>query len=485
MKTRATILGLVVVIGLSIALPPDLQAFSVGEIEVQSSRGMPFVAAVPLFLEVQERSKGIMVTLGDAGEYRTEGLTRSGVIDSLRASITPGARDVISISSSTPVEEAAFDLLLFVHSGQITMVKTYHVVLPPPPSPPPPQVSKAPARTPQPRLDRVTASSPSAQPKNTSSKTPDPAWVQRLPEHYGPVESGATLYSIVEELGVPKDLFWQAIVIVWQANKSEFLSGNLHGLRKGMLLTIPSDFPANLSAIGRTEAQRIVAEEWENWQALRQAASGQQEVTNTREESAALPQKVALASEQMPSPGAQKPTPNEQPSAPTEKSDSPAEWLSTPSDKIPAAGVSMPHLPKEQVTSSAAMVLPAKGPLRMVEVAELRSALQGLEELLARRLPQGQPGKEMTTFVSAAELQTALQGLEERLTQRLQESLAQVTIRQRQGPVINQASLPVEKSFLLEEWVSSNTMVYVLAVESAVLLLLAIGILWRWYRSRA
>jgi Tfp pilus assembly protein FimV len=484
MKTRATILGLVVVIGLSIALPPGLQAFSVGEIEVQSSRGMPFVAAVPLFLEVQERSKGIMVTLGDAGEYRAEGLTRSGVIDSLRASITPGARDVISISSSTPVEEAAFDLLLFVHSGQITMVKTYHVVLPPPPSPPPPQVSKTPARTPQPRLDRVTASPPSAQPKNTS-KTPDPAWVQRLPERYGPVERGATLYSIVEELGVPKDLFWQAIVLVWQANKSEFLSGNLHGLRKGMLLTIPSDFPANLSTMGRAEAQRVVAEEWENWQALRQAASGQQEVTKTREESAALPQKAALASEQMPSPGAQEPTPNAPPAAPTEKPDSPAEGLSTPSDKIPAAGVSMPHLSKEQVTSSAAMVLPAKSPLRVVEVAELRSALQGLEELLARRLPQGQAGKEMTTFVSAAELQTALQGLEERLTQRLQDSLAQVTIRQRQGPAINQASLPVEKSFLLQEWVSSNTMVYVLAVESAVLLLLAIGILWRWYRSRA
>jgi Tfp pilus assembly protein FimV len=426
-----------------------------------------------------------MVTLGDAEEYRTEGLTRSGVIDSLRANITLGARDVISISSSTPVQEAAFDLLLFVHSGQITMVKTYHVVLPPPPSPPAPQVSKAPARTSQPRPERVTALPPSAQPKNSPSKTLDPAWVQRLPERYGPVDRGATLYSIVEELGVPKDLFWQAIVLVWQANKGEFLSGNLHGLRKGMLLTIPPDFPANLVTMGRTEAQRIVAEEWENWQALRQAASGQQEVTKTREESAALPTKVASESEQIPSPGAQVPTPNEQPPALTETPASPADGLSTPSDKIPVAGVGIPHLPKEQVTSSAAMVLPAKGPLRMVEAVELRSALQGLEELLTRRLPQGQAGKEMTTFVSAAELQTALQGLEERLTQRLQESLAQATIWQRRGAIIDQASLPVEKSFVLEEWVSSNTMVYVLAVESAVLLLLAIGLLWRWYRSRA
>ena len=485
MKTRATISGLVVVIGLSIAFPPHLQAFSVGEIEVRSSRGMPFVAEVPLVLEAQERSKGIMVTLGDAREYRAEELTRSGVMDSLRAHMPPGARDVILISSSTPVQEAAFDLLLLVHSGHITIVKTYHVVLPLPPSPPAPQVSKAPARTPQPRAARVPAPLPSAQPKNTLGKPPSPAWGQLLPERYGPIERGATLYSIAEELGVPRDLLWQAIVLIWQANKREFLSENLHGLRQGMLLTIPTDLPDNVATMGRTEAQRIVAEEWENWQALRQAASGQQDVMKTREESAALPKTVASASEKTSSPDEQLPTPNEQPSAPTEGRSALAEGLSTSSDKIPAAGVNMPRFPKEQVTSSAAMVLPAKGPLRVVEVTELHSALQGLEELLARRLPQGEAGKDMTTFVSAAELQTALQGLEERLTQHLQESLAQATIRQRRGPVIDQASLPVEKSSLLEEWVSSNTMVYVLAVESALLLLLTIGILWRWYRSRA
>ncbi len=485
MKTRATILGFVVVIGLSIALPPHLQAFSVGEIEVRSSRGMPFVAEVPLLLEAQERSKGIMVTLGDTGEYRAEGLTRAGVIDRLRASITPGARDVISISSRTPVQEAVFDLLLLVHSGRITIVKTYHVVLSPPPLPPTPQVSKAPARTSQSQPERVTAPPSSAQPKHAPSKPSAPAWMQRLPQRYGPIERGATLYGVVEELGVPKNLLWQAIVLIWQANKREFLSGNLHGLRRGMLLTIPPDLPDSLSTMGRTEAQRIVAEEWENWQALRQATSGQQDVTKTREEPAALPKTVASASEQMPPPGEQVPTPSEQSSAVTEKFASPAEIFSAPADKTPAVGVSMPSLPKETVTSSAAMVLPAKGPFRVVEVNELRSVLQGLEELLTRRLPQGESGKEMTTFVSAAELQTALQGLEERLTQRLQDSLAQATIRQRRGPFIDQVSLPVGKSAVLEEWFSFNTMVYVLAVESALLLLLAIGILWRWYRSRA
>jgi hypothetical protein len=306
-----------------------------------------------------------------------------------------------------------------------------------------------------------------------------------LPERYGPIERGATLYSVVEDLGVPKDVFWQALVLIWQANKGEFLSGNLHGLRKGMLLTIPPDLPDNLATMGRVEAQRIVAEEWENWQALRQATGGQQDVAKAGEEPAALPKTVVSTSAQMPSPGEQLPTPSEQPIAQTEKLALPAEVFSTPADKTPTAAITMPSLPKEKVTSSAAMVLPAKSPLRAVEVTELRSVLQGLEDLLTRRLPQGESGQEMTTFVSTAELQTALQGLEDRLTQRLQESLAQATIRQRRGPFIDQMSLPVGKSTVLEEWLSFNTMVYVLAVESALLLLLALGILWRWYRSRA
>jgi hypothetical protein len=306
-----------------------------------------------------------------------------------------------------------------------------------------------------------------------------------LPERYGPIERGATLYSVVEELGVPKDQLWQAIVLVWQANKHEFLSGNLHGLRKGMWLTIPPGFADSFTTLGRAEAQRIVAAEWENWQALRQAASGQQDVTKTREEPATFVEKVASASDQTPPPGEQAAPASEQPPLPKEKFVASSEVLSTLSDKVPAAGVSMPSLPKEKVTSSAAVVLPAKSPLRVVEVAELRSALQGLEELLTRRLPQGEPGKDMTTFVSVTELQTALQGLEERLMQRVQDSLAQATVRQRRGPFIDQVSLPVEKASVLEAWLSSNTMVYVLAVESALLLLLAIGILWRWYRSRA
>ena len=251
MKTRATILGLVVVIGWSVALPVHLQALSVGEIVIRSSRGEPFLAEVSLLLDVQERVRGVTVTLGDEREYRSEGLTRNTVVDSLVVKVMSGAHDMISIESSQPIQEASFDVLLLVHSGHITIVKTYHVVLPPP-APLAPPVAKAPAETP---LEKVaTSPSPPVAPKKTLPKPTAPVWSQRLPGRYGPIERGATLYSVVEKIGVPKDMFWQAIVLLWQANKQEFAGGNLHGLRTGIFLTIPSDFADSLATLGGTEA---------------------------------------------------------------------------------------------------------------------------------------------------------------------------------------------------------------------------------------
>jgi hypothetical protein len=478
MKTRATILGFVVVLGLSIALPTSLQALSVGQIVVRSFRGMPFLAEVPLLLDAQEQTGGVTVVFGDEKEYRAEGLTRAAVIDHLGVKVTPGAHDVVSISSRKPLQESAFDLLLLVRAGHITIVRTYHVVLPPAPSPPALPVAKAPVEAPSLLPASDSALPPSAQPKKELATPPIPAWVQQLPKRYGPVAQGATMYGVVEEMGVPKDLLWQAIVLVWQANKPEFSGGNLHGLRAGISLTLPSEFADNLATLGRTEAQRIIAEEWEKWQALRQAASGQQPMVLSREEAAGPPRKVAESPDQ-------EPTASEKALALTEQPAAPAESFSTASDKALTAGADISAVPRGKVTSSPAVVLSGRKPARAAETAELRSVLQGIEELLARRLPQAGGASDVTSFVSTAELQTALQGLEERLVQRLHESIEQVSVQPKPSPRVNSASLQIDGSPFLTQWLPTDSMVYVLAVENALLLLLVIGIVWRWYRRRA
>jgi hypothetical protein len=302
--------------------------------------------------------------------------------------------------------------------------------------------------------------------------------MQRLPEHYGPIEPGATLYSVLEGLGVPKDLLWQMIVLLWRANKQDFSGGNLHGLRTGMFLTIPADLADNFATLNRTEAQRIIAEEWDNWQALRQATGGQQRVALAREETAGAARKVAMSNDK-------ELTASEQHPVQKEKFSSPPELLSTPSSKTLVAGADIAAVTKGKVVPSPAVVLSPKKTGRAAETTELRSVLQSIEELLARRLPQTEGTSEVTSVVSTAELQTALKGLEERLLQRLHESVEQATVQQQQSPPLSAVSLTAPGASGLEKWLPTYSMIYVLAAETALLLLLAVGILWRWYRSRA
>src|SRR5262249_46274849 len=106
-----------VMLGLQLSLASSLWAFAVGDIAVHSRRGEPFAADIRLLLEARERDKDIEVTLGNQEVYRGEGFQRPAVIDTLRAVPASGARDVIRLSSSEPLQEAAFDLVLLVRAG--------------------------------------------------------------------------------------------------------------------------------------------------------------------------------------------------------------------------------------------------------------------------------------------------------------------------------------------------------------------------------
>ena len=119
-----------VMIGLQLSLASSLWAFAVGDITVHSRRGEPFAADIRLLLEARERDKEIEVTLGNQDAYRSEGVKRLAVINTLQAVLPPGTRNVIRLSSTVPLQETAFDLVLLVRVGQVTIVKHYAVALP-------------------------------------------------------------------------------------------------------------------------------------------------------------------------------------------------------------------------------------------------------------------------------------------------------------------------------------------------------------------
>src|SRR5262245_37177118 len=199
-----------VMLGVQLSLANHLWAFAVGEITVRSHRGEPFVAEVRLLLEPRERDKAVEVTLGNQELYRAEGLRRAAMIDTLKAVMVPDTPDIIRLSSKAPIHESAFDLLLSIRAGQVTIVKHYDVTLPPPV----PAATQVVAQLPT--IEQVTALT--HPPKTIPKSTRRPRRTQR----YGPVEKGDSLYTIAKALHVPNDKIWQAVVALWRANQGWF-----------------------------------------------------------------------------------------------------------------------------------------------------------------------------------------------------------------------------------------------------------------------
>ena len=428
MNRRVAALGLFLMVGLALVDVAPVGALSVGNIDVKSRHGVPFLAEIPLLLGQRERQQGITVALGNRQDYQEEGLPRAELIDRLAVAWIKEPPDIIRITSQEPVLDAAFHLVLLVHSGQVTIVKTYRVELPAAPSPPQAMVRKETARP-------TTVSKP--EPPSISEALR--AWQQGLPPRYGPVEKGKTLYSVVVQLGVPKEVIWQAVVRIWQANQAKFSGGNLHGLQSGSFLLLPPDLVEGIATMRIKEARDIIAEQWDQWQTLRRTLQGRQSVVPSRYTSVALSQNRELSTPQ------------------------------------PIAIVEPTPVSRASPLSVATVVLPTELQPTTQLAGDLRLVFRGLEEFLAQRLPELEGRDQMPASVSVVELQTALQGLEERLMQRFQTSVQQITITQ-QPP-----SSPTPT--LLEQMLPSTSMVHVLVLENSLLLLIAVGILWRWYRS--
>ena len=284
-----------VVVGLQCSLTSSLWAFAVGDIMVHSRRGEPFAAEVRLLLAPHERDREVNVTFGNHEVYQAEGLRRAAVIDTLKVAAPAGVRDVIRLSSVVPLQEPAFDLVLAVRAGQVTIVKHYYVILPAPTPASAHVIAPLPTIAPVAPLTQVARAMPITAAPKTAAKPTRPA---RRAERYGPVERGETLYSIARGLQVSNDKLWQAVVVLWRANKGQFAGGNLHGLQVGSFLEVPSDFGESVAALRLAEAQETVANQWEEWQTMQRLGTGKQRIIAARdaEANATAPGKREAAS---------------------------------------------------------------------------------------------------------------------------------------------------------------------------------------------
>lgn len=419
-----------IVLGLGLSVTLSGHAFSIGGIEVKSHLNTPFVAEVPLIMKPHERDEGFVVVIGDEGDYTSEGVTRAPVIDTLRPSVIMGPPDAIRIISTEPIDVPAFDLLLLVRTGTVTIVQNYPIALTAAPKPAPMVATASPQIKAEPTIGAEPATKPTA-------PLPETAWLANLPAQYGPILRGEALYKVMKRLKVPKSHRWRVAVRIWEHNENHFVRGNLHGLRVGVYLQIPPDLPDSLPQLSPREAKQMVADQWDTWRKPAKMVVASAAPSNPKREAVAAP---------------------------------------APAVPQPQAPESVVFPSREDVTSP-------------VNMATLESVLQGFEKRLAQRLslPAADteaPEAQAITFVSTDDLQTAMQGLEARL-------IAQLKTGPRFAGTLPPASAAREPSLrvgmetALASFLAADSFIYVFIVQNVILLLIAAGMAWRWLRKRA
>ena len=516
--TRNVWLSLIVIVA-CVGLADDLLAFSVGEIAVQSATNEPFRAEVPFVLEPHERDRELEVLLGTPQDYQMEELERAPFLEHMHVILAPDKQDTIRIFSNVPVTDEAFELLVLVRSGKLTIVRNYHVELPESMPTAAQQLAVAEPATRTADPDPITSPPPAppAAPEPVIPPTLPSVEAQLdLPELYGPIRRGETMYNIVGRLNVPKAQRWQAVVLLWRLNHEQFLRGNLHGIRTGAYLEVPVDFAERLNAMSMTTSQQIIDSQWQAWR-RRQVTTAAQALAMSMEPDTPqpesppesyeepayepLPQPVVmpqvaetdiLPEESAPADGPVTAAPP-QPSAVTQVTDT----VIPPEEPVLDEAITAVAPPQPsavpQVADSAAAVappqvvrLPTDEASSFVSTQELKMLLGNLENRLLRRLAPVQEPQRTTPFVSSTDLQVSLQDLENRLTRRVEQMMDQAGVPRAQKPSAQPNPTPLSPDGI--EFVAGLPMppvAYLLTLINVVLLVFGLTLGWRWWKHNA
>ena len=523
-----------IVLAAGVGLAGDLLAFSVGEIAVQSAANEPFRAEVPFVLESHERDRELEVLLGTPQDYQLEELQRAPILEHMHIVLAPDKRDTARIFSNVPITDEAFDLLVLVRSGKLTIVRNYHVDLSASGAvaAPATAVVEPPGRHADlapPAPPAIPAAPPAPAPEPVIPPTLPPVEAQRdLPEIYGPIQRGETMYNIVGRLSVPTAQRWQAVVLLWRVNHEQFLRGNLHGLRIGAYLEVPVDFAARLNAMNMATSQQIIDSQWQAWR-RRQVTTAAQALAMSIEMDAPE-QEAAPASDEEPAyepppqpvvtpQAAEADIPPEEPVsddgpvavAPPQPVVTPqaAEADIPPQEPVPddstpavappqpsaapqvAEAVPLPEEPAPDDTAAAVappqvVRLPTDEGSSFVSTQELKLLLGNLEDRLLRRLAPVQEHQGTAPFVNSTELRVSLQDLESRLTQRVEQMIARAGAPPSQESPAQPGPVPLPSDSI--EFVAGLPMppvAYLLTLINVVLLVFGLTLGWRWWKQNA
>ncbi|MCK7594673.1 FimV/HubP family polar landmark protein [Pseudomarimonas salicorniae] len=299
LKNQRLTLALALALGSSHAL-----ALGLGSIDVRTRLNEPLVAEIPIVGSSQAELAELRVRLASPEAFERIGLDRPAILAAnLEFSVdNQGARPVIRVTTPSKIRDPYLNFLLEVEWGRGRVLREYTVLLDPPvtavsrvtPAPQVPSVAQtAPVLPAEPAtpVEPLEAPPPIREPVAPPAATqptappPQPAAVQQpalpvqpapLPppappaqprqDNYGPVRDGETLWSIAEFVR-PNDTVSmnQVMLALLAANPDAFIDQNIHRLKRGAVLRIPT--ADEVRAVAEQAAASQVIEQTREWRA--------------------------------------------------------------------------------------------------------------------------------------------------------------------------------------------------------------------------
>lgn len=299
-------------LGLALALASGAaSALGLGQIEVKSRLGQPFLAEIPIVSSDPSELENLQAELASPLVFARIGLQPPmGAVAQLQftSALDAAGRPVIRVTTEQPVNEPLLTFLVSVDWGQGRLVREYAALVDAPrtvsaplqpeiqetvvsapntierpvetaatpnPAEPLPEeaVAEALAREENAAADNEIPAAPQPEPPAqvaiaTPPRAPVPEASQALSGEYA-VQRGDTLSQIAGRMQGEGFTLDQTMIALLRANPDAFIGGNINRLKAGAVLAMPAG--DELASVDASQARRMVASQVQQWRDARRA----------------------------------------------------------------------------------------------------------------------------------------------------------------------------------------------------------------------
>ncbi len=244
-----------------LALPGLVHALGLGKLQLNSSLNQAFDARIELLSATASELDNLNVGLADTEAFKRAGIDRPYVLSKLKFEVveTENGADYIKITSRDAIREPFLNFLLEASWSNGRLYREYTVLLDPPLYDP-----GSSSRSSSSDAYDSASSAVDYDSDPVSSDDSPPVYTSSEPSYsgneYGPTDSSDTLWSIASQVRPDSSVSVQQMMMaLLRANPDAFINGNINGLKRGQILTIPSsdeiDSLSSQEAISEVSAQ--------------------------------------------------------------------------------------------------------------------------------------------------------------------------------------------------------------------------------------